>query len=78
MLQGGEERHGGSACLGDGRHQALAAQGPAMRAGNVCLGPGLVDKDQARRVNAMLVALPALALAGDVCPVLLGGAQAFL
>jgi hypothetical protein len=60
-----------------GCDQALPAQRPAMRAGHVGLCPGLIDKHQAAWVNPLLVALPPLALAGDVRPVLLGGAQAF-
>jgi hypothetical protein len=35
------------------------------------------DNEQARRVNAVLVLLPPLALAGDVGVVLLGGAKGF-
>ncbi len=62
----------------DGRDQPLAAQSPAVRAGHVGFRPGLVDEDQAARVNPALAALPALAIAGDVGPTLLGGAQAFL
>jgi hypothetical protein len=48
-----------------------------MGAGHVGLGPGLVDEDQACRIDAALMAAPALALGGDVRPMLLGGVQAF-
>ena len=75
--QGRHERHGRPARVRHRRDQALPAQGSAMGAGHVGLCPGLVDEDQAPRVNAVLVALPPLAPAGDVRTVLLGGAQAF-
>lgn len=58
-------------------HQALPTQGTAMGTGHVGLGPGLVDEDQAGRVDAALMAAPAFALGGDVGPMLLGGVQAF-
>jgi len=75
--QCGQERHGRPARVRHRGDQTLPTQGSAMGAGHVGLGPGLVDEDQARRVNAVLVALPPLALAGDVGAVLLGGAQSF-
>ena len=49
----------------------------AVRAGHIGLGPSLVDEDQALGINASLVAPPTGALAGDVGPRLLGGAQGF-
>jgi hypothetical protein len=48
-----------------------------MGAGHVRLGPGLVDEDQACGIDAALMAAPALALGGDVGPMLLGGVQTF-
>jgi len=75
--QCGQERHGRPARVRHRGDQTLSAQGSTVGAGHICLGPGLVDEDQARRVNAVLVALPPLALAGDVGAVLLGGAQSF-
>jgi hypothetical protein len=48
-----------------------------MGAGHVGLGPGLVDKDQAGRVDALLVMAPAFAFPGDVGPILLNGMQTF-
>lgn len=75
--QAGQERHGRPARVRHRGDQTLSAQGSTVGAGHICLGPGLVDEDQARRVNAVLVALPPLALAGDVGAVLLGGAQSF-
>ena len=75
--QAGQERHGGPARVRHRGDQTLSARGSTVGAGHICLCPGLVDEDQARRVNAVLVALPPLALAGDVGAVLLGGAQSF-
>jgi len=40
-------------------------------------GSGLVDEDQAPRVNAALVLLPLSPPAGHVGPILLGGVRAF-
>jgi hypothetical protein len=57
--------------------QALAAWGAAMGAGHVRLGPGLINEDEAGRVDPPLVPPPALTLGGDVRPALLGGVQAF-
>jgi hypothetical protein len=75
--QGGHERHGGPARVWHRGDQTLSAQGATMGAGHVGLCPGFVDENQARRVNAVLVALPPLALAVDVGTVLLGGAGFF-
>ena len=64
--QGGNERHGlpvAVRCMPD---QALAPWRPAAQRRHVGLCPGLVNEDQAARVNSFLVALPALAAAGDV------------
>jgi hypothetical protein len=58
-------------------HQAFAARSPAVLAGHVGLGPGFIDEDQAVGIDLALMALPALALAGDVRPILLGGVQSF-
>lgn len=61
----------------DMANEALTAQRSAVRAGHVGLGPGFIDKDQALRINASLIASPTGALASDVGPLLLGGAQGF-
>jgi hypothetical protein len=59
------------------RNETLAPRGATMRAGHVRLGPSLVDEDQAGRVDALLVAMPALAFASNVGPFLFSGVQAF-
>lgn len=61
----------------DGGDQALATQRPAVRACHVGFGPGFIDEHQPAWVDPVLIALPSLALAGDVRPVLFGGPQAF-
>jgi hypothetical protein len=76
--QPGQEGHRRPAAVRDTPDQALTARRPTMRAGHIGLRPGLVDKDQALGINASLVASPAGALASDVWPLLLGGAQGFL
>jgi hypothetical protein len=44
---------------------------------HVGLGPGLVDEDEAARINATLILPPLRPPPGDLGPVLLGGEQAF-
>src|SRR5258708_25753075 len=58
-------------------NEALTAQRSAVRAGHVGLGPGFIDKDEAVGLNASLIASPTGALASEVGPLLLGGAQGF-
>ena len=58
-------------------HQALPHGTAAVRAGHVGLGPGLIDEDQPRGINLVLVSPPLLAPACDVWSILLAGAQAF-
>jgi hypothetical protein len=48
-----------------------------MAAGHVGLGPGLVDEDQAGRVNPALILSPLSPSPCDVGPILLAGVQAF-
>jgi hypothetical protein len=55
--------------------EALAARGPAVKAGHVGPGPGLVDEHQARRIDALLMASPAHAVALDVRTILLARDQ---
>jgi hypothetical protein len=76
--QRGEEGHGAPAAVRHLGDEPLAPGGATVAAGHVDLSPGLVDEDEARRVKPALMALPADALGGDVRPVLLAGAQAFM
>src|SRR6201996_9490438 len=54
--------------LGD---KPASARGPAVESGHVGLGPGLVDEHQTRRIDALLMASPAPAMALYVCAILL-------
>lgn len=56
--------------------KALPAGRAAMGPGHIGLGPGFIDEDQPRGLDALLVAPPAGAAMSNVRPVLLGGAQA--
>ena len=57
--------------------QALPSRPPAMGADHVGLGPGLIDEDEAGRINLSLMPFPACPSARDVGPVLLGRQQRF-
>ncbi len=57
--------------VGDGHAQAFAARGPAVGAGHVGLGPGLVDEHQPVGVEAGLAVAPGLSPAQHVRTVLL-------
>jgi hypothetical protein len=57
--------------------QALPSRSPAAGADHVGLGPGLIDEDEAGRINFSLMPFPACSSARDVGPVLLGWQQRF-
>ena len=57
--------------------QRHGARGPATRPRHVGLGPGLVDEDQAGRVELMLVGFPALAQSCGPRTILLARQQHF-
>ncbi len=57
--------------------QALATRAPPADRRHVRLGPGLIDKDQARGVNLVLMAFPELPFARHVRTILFAGVQAF-
>jgi hypothetical protein len=57
--------------------QALPSRSPAVGADHVGLGPGLIDEDEAGRINLSLMPFPACPSARDVGPVLLAGQQRF-
>ena len=59
------------------RPQPLAPGAPAMAAGHVRLGPGLVQEDEPAGIKLALRALPLLAALHDVWPLLFGGHQTF-
>ena len=76
VAQGGDEGQRGPAAVRDLGHEPFAATGATVGAGHVGLGLGLVDEDQAARINPVLVSLPSRPLAGHVRSVLLGCVQA--
>jgi hypothetical protein len=57
--------------------QALTSRSPTVGANHVGLSPGLIDEDEASRINLSLMPFPACSSARDVGPVLLGGQQRF-
>jgi hypothetical protein len=57
--------------------QALASWPPAMGADHVGFRPGLINEDEAGRINLSLMLFPACPSARDVGPVLLGWQQRF-
>lgn len=73
--QSGQEGHGLPAAVWRLARQALAARGPSAQGRHVGLGPGLVDEDQAREVDTVLVGRPLQAAARYVRPVALAGDQ---
>jgi hypothetical protein len=77
MAQRGEEGHGSPVAV---RHLGMkrrTAAMPAVGARHVGLGPGLVDEDEAGRVDTSLVAFPPVAPPRDVRPILLAGEDGF-
>ena len=75
-----QRRHEGQrlpVAVGPGRPQPLAPGAAAMATGHVGLGPGLIQEDEAPRIQLALPALPPAAAAHDVRPILLGGHQTF-
>ena len=57
--------------MGDFGDQPMSARSPAVKAGHVGFGPGLVDEDQSRRIDLLLTPLPADAMALYVRTILL-------
>ena len=77
MTQRGEEGHGlpvTMRCLGI---EPLTPRAPSAQRRHVGFSPGLIDKDEARRINPALILLPPHTPPGNVRPILLGGQQAF-
>ncbi len=75
--QRGNKRQSLPVAVRDLGNEPLAAAAPAARARHVGFGPGLIDKNEPRRIDPGLVFLPAEAAPGDVWPVLFGGEQSF-
>ena len=77
VAQRGQEGHGPPAAVRDLGDQAAAARRPAAQRRHVGPGPGLVDEDQAGRINAVLVLDPLRPPARDVRTVLFASHQRF-
>jgi len=71
--QRGNEGHGLPMAVRHHCVESLASRSPATQRRHVGFDPGLVNEDQPRGVNLVLVRLPALPLAGDVGSIPLGG-----
>ena len=77
QAQAGDEGHGLPVTEGHAVAAALADRRPAIEARHLGVDTGLVEEDQAMRIDEGLSRLPQLAAGGDVGPVLLGRAQGF-
>jgi hypothetical protein len=71
MAQSCDEGHGLPVTMGCCCFETLSSWPPAAQGCHVGFDPGLIDEDQARRVNPALMGLPALAFAGDIWAILL-------
>ena len=79
VSQSGDEGEGLPAALRDFGQQTLAARCPAAQRGHIGLGPGLIDEDQAGRIDPLLIGPPLDPPAGDVLTIpLLGDQRLFL
>ena len=77
MPQRRQERHRFPMAMWDFGDERFTARMPTARTRHVCLGPGFVNKDEARWINPALIFFPAVTTADDVWPVLLDGEQRF-
>src|SRR5712691_6226102 len=75
VTQRGEEGHGRPAAMRHFCHEALATRVPPAQRRHIGLGPGLVDEDEAGRVDPILVRCPLLASPRHVGTVALAGDQ---
>jgi hypothetical protein len=53
--------------------QSAPARRPPVKAGHIRLGPGLVDEDEPRRINVLLILAPSVPVALHVGTVLFAG-----
>jgi len=73
----GEEGHGFPAPLRYFRAEPLSARSPSPQRCHIGLGPGLVDEDEAGRLNPILIGQPLRPPARDVGAILLAGVHGF-
>ena len=71
--QSGQEGRGFPVSVRDLVDQSAPARRPAVKAGHVRLGPGLVDEDEPRRIDELLILAPPDPVALYVRTVLLAG-----
>ncbi len=76
-LEAGDEGHGFPVAEGHSVPAARAFRRPALKARHLGLDAGLVEEDEAMRIDEGLGRPPQLAAGCDVGPVLLGRAQGF-
>ena len=77
VAQRGQEGRGLPVAVRDLGCEPGAARRPAPQGGHVGLGPGLVDEDQALRIDLALILLPLRAPARDVRTVAFAGDHGF-
>src|SRR5262249_29794475 len=77
MTQGGQEGHGLPAAMRNACLQPLTAQSPAAPRCHFCLGPCLVNEDQAFAGDPPLIPLPLRPPASDITTIALAGGDAF-
>jgi hypothetical protein len=77
MAQGSQEGRGFPMAVRDFGDEPDAARRPHSERFHVGLGPGLVDEDQALRVNPVLIFCPLRPLAGDIGTVAFTGDDGF-
>ena len=75
VTQSGQEGHGLPVAVGRFAGQPLSARRPPAKRRHIGLGPGFVDEDQARRVDAVLIGHPLQTAPRYVRPVALAGDQ---
>jgi hypothetical protein len=75
VAQSGQEGHGLPVAVGRLARQSLSARRPPAKRRHVGLGPGFVDEDQPRGVDAPLIGHPLQAAARYIRPVALAGDQ---
>jgi len=77
MAQRPDKGHGLPVAVGNLGFEPLAPRRPAPERRHIGLGPGLVDEDQACRVDPGLIFLPLLTPSRDVRAILLAGEHGF-
>jgi hypothetical protein len=77
MSQGGKEGQRAPSAMWCLTNKSRPARRPAVSARHVCLGPSLIDEDQAGWINFALVLAPLTSPPSDVGTILFAGVQGF-